>query len=210
MTIESYFDRLFVINLDRRTDRWAHCQEQFKRYGLTKVERFSGYADVIDHHGKVNGNCGCSASHRALLEIIAYHQWPRVLILEDDFEIRFDDFDYRFARMISEVPPDWDMLYLGGHFAEKPQARVSRHVIRMGHMFTTSSYAVTHKLARKIAPYICGVGPIDSLYAQWHRSEKCYIFDPRLMVQYSSFSDLTERDSTNAPCMEDMTHSRMV
>lgn len=210
-TISSYFDKIFCINLAKRKDRWKHAEDQFKRYGFT-AERFEGYDDVI-YQSVRNGNCGCTASHRALLEIIAYHRWNRVLVLEDDFEVRADfekNFASMFALMVPEVPQDWDMLYLGGGYAEPPVARVSQHVIKIGRMMTTSSYGITWQMARKMAPYVSGVGPIDCLYSGFLAENRCYIFQPRLMVQYSSFSDLQESDSTNAPSMEDTRHEQMV
>lgn len=207
--LEQYFDKIFVINLDRRTDRWEHCLAQFAKYGLTTVERFSGY-DGILNDGIVNGNCGCTASHRALLEIIAYNKWPRVLVLEDDFEFIHDDFHNKFESMAKLVPDNWDMFYLGGHYAEAPVARVNAHVIKMGRMFTTSSYGITHGFARKIAPYISGVGPIDSLYGGFHAQNNCYILQPRLVVQYPGMSDLTGQHNTNEHCMLDTRHENMV
>lgn len=221
MTIEDYFDKIFVINLDKRPDRWAHCLEQFRKFNLTKVERFSGFSDVnrsisynedgtLWRSEPISGNKGCTSSHRSLLDIIAYHGWNRVLVLEDDFEIEHSDFHSRFESMLPEVPQDWDMLYLGGHFANAPQRRISKHVIKFSRMLTTSSYGITAKFARLLAPHICGEGPIDSLYSGFTPAYNCYIFQPRLIVQYSSFSDITERDSTNAPCMQDTRHENMV
>lgn len=209
MTIDEYFDRIFVINLARRGDRWQHCLEQFRKHDIRNFTRFEGYAGVI-HRDVVNGNCGCTASHRALLEILAYHRWGRVLILEDDFEILHDDFRDRFAAMISEVPDDWDMLYLGGHYQEDAQSRVSEHVIRIGGMLTTSSYGITWRQARKMAPYVSGVGPIDSLYIGFNRADRCYIFQPRLMIQYPNYSDLQEKESDNSQCMQDCSHESRV
>ncbi len=207
--IEHYFSKILCINLDRRADRWLHCLAQFAKYGLTKVERFEAHGDVM-MEGKVNGNAGCTASHRGILELICHHKWPRTLVLEDDFEMIHDDFHARFEAMLPEVPNDWDMLYLGGHYAEKPIARISPHVIRMGKMLTTSSYGITYEMARKMAPHISGIGPIDQLYGGYHHEAKCYIFQPRLIVQYTNYSDLMEQEQKNDWPMTDTYHEKMV
>lgn len=207
--IEKYFDKIYVINLARRTDRWVQIMTLFKTFGITKFERFEAYdKPLLD--GKPNGNMGCTASHRALLEVIAYNQIPRALIFEDDCDFTRGDFHERFAEFIKEVPDDWDQLYLGAGYGENPIARVSPHVIRSGRLLTTSSYGITWQHARKIAPYISGVGPIDSLMSGWHREAKTYIFDPRLCFQRPSFSDLTERDCNNAMSMLDDAHAKTV
>lgn len=203
-----YFARIFCINLARRPDRWAHVEDQCRRYGLD-VERFDAY-DQIVFGGRVNGNWGCTSSHRALLELTAYHRWPRVLILEDDFEVCVPDFNERFDAMIREVPDDWDMLYLGGGYGEPPQYRHSPHVIRINRMLTTSSYGITAPMARRVAPYISGIGPIDSLYGGFHHDAKCYIFHPRLIVQYANVSDLQERHMDNSVSMLDSAHEEML
>lgn len=208
--INRYFSRIFVINLDRRADRWQECVEQFRMFGIHSWERFAAYADVKDDSGKPNGNCGCTASHRALLEVIAYQHIPRALVLEDDFQIVHGDFTERFEAAIRELPENWDMLYLGGHYGEAPISRVSPHVIRCGRMLTTSSYGITCGMARRMAPHISGVGPIDSLYGGFHRDNNCLILSPRLMIQRPSFSDLQERDMDNSACMLDESHEKLV
>lgn len=204
-----YFTRIFCINLARRPDRWAHVEAECRRWNL-QVERFEGYDGIVDEQGRINGNWGCTASHRALLDIIAYEQWPRVLILEDDFEVCVPDFHERFADAIREVPGDWDMLYLGGAYAEAPQYRHSDHVIRVNRVMTTSSYAVTAVAARRMAPYISGSGPIDSHYGAFHREGRCYMLQPRLMVQYANYSDLVERHMDNSVSMLDERHEEML
>lgn len=207
--LNSYFDRIFVIHQFHRSDRFKHALSERDKYDLT-FEYFEAHSGVLDQHGKVNGNSGCTASHRALMEIIAYERMDKVLILEDDFEFVGDDPMGQFASTICQVPDTWDFLYLGGHYAEPPIARVSPNVIRCGRMHTTSSYAVRWQTARKIAPYLCGVGPIDTLLSGFLPTMQAFIMDPRIAVQYASFSDLTERESNNAPCMLDMNHSKMV
>lgn len=208
MTINDYFHKVFILNRDARTDRWKLCEEQITKFGL-RIERFRAY-DHACIDGWVGGNGGCSASHRAMLDVIAYEQWPRTLILEDDFRILHDDFQEKFAEMITEVPDDWDMLYLGGHYAEKPQARISKHVIKMARMMTTSSYGITWQMARHMAPNIYGSAPIDTQYYSFHLSHNCYIFQPRLIVQRESFSDLQGRVMNNEGCMMDQRHEEMV
>lgn len=207
---EEYFGgRLFCINCAHRTDRWEHAQAQFAKFGLTTVQRFDAHTGVIVHD-QVNNNAGCTASHRALLEIIAFNRWPRAFIFEDDFEIIYEDFHDRWARYIKDVPADWDMIYLGAGYGEPPVARVSPHVIRAARLLTTSSYGITWQHARKIAPYISGIGPIDSLYGGFHRDARTYIFQPRLVVQYPNFSDLQGREMDNSQSMLDRAHESTV
>lgn len=207
--IEQFADKLFVINRDSRTDRKAQYEAEFEKHGITRYERFQAY-DQATIDGWVGGNGGCTTSHRALLDVIAYHKWKWTLVFEDDVEFVHPDMQQRFAAMIGDLPADADMLYIGGHYGEKPQSRVSKHLIRIGAMLTTSSYAITWQFARHMAPNIYGSGPIDSLYAHFNRTGKCYCFQPRLAVQRTSFSDLQGRVMENKSCMMDTRHENMV
>lgn len=202
------FDKAFVINRMARLDRWIHALEELWKLGLT-AERFEAH-DGIQYEGALNGNAGCTASHRALLEIIAYNKWKRTLVLEDDFVALYDDVPERLDAMLAEVPSDMDILYLGGHYGEAPLDRVSLHVIRCAGMLTTSSYVITWQAARRMAPYISGIGPIDNLFSMFSRTQKHYILQPRLFAQYTSKSDLCGETRDNVPCMTDTRHENMV
>lgn len=208
--LEKYFDRIVVIHLLRRADRWARVEEQFKKFGITRYDVFEAHDRPLDHTGKPNGNSGCTASHRGVFELICHHKWKRCLIFEDDVEFLFEEWPEMFEAIVPEIPDDYAMFYLGGHFGEPPIARVSDAMIRIGRMLTTSSYSVSYEFARKVAPQIQGVGPIDSLLSGYHRDNPCYIMDPRICAQFESFSDLTDRPSENKTCMTDRSHIEMV
>lgn len=205
-TPDTYFDKILVINLERRTDRWEHCIAELKKHRIRNWQRFIAH-DLLD------GNRGCTASHRGVLEIIAHNQWKRALVLEDDFEIVHENFGHLFSAAMRDVEdhaPDWDMLYIGGAYGSKPQSRVSPHVIKVDTMMTTSSYGITCQQAHKMAPSINCSGPIDSLYGAFTCVDKCYCIQPRLIAQYANFSDLTKSVDNNRPSMLDPAHEKMV
>lgn len=219
MNLNDYFEKIIWINRDSRRDRRVHFMEQCSRYGFS-AERFRAHeGTTLD--GSFNGNMGCTASHRGVLELIAHHGWERTLIFEDDVEVvepgRYGDhavgrlpFQKQWEQIVPEIPDDWDMLYLGGHYGSPPIARVSQHIIRINTMLTTSSYAVSRKFAYEVAPHIHGGGPIDSLYSNFIPKYKCYCVQPRLFVQLTGLSDLQHREMENAQCMLDPYHERMV
>lgn len=209
ITVNQWFDKVLWINAASRTDRAAQMREQFAKFHI-EAERFEAHWKPVDHNARPSGNLGCTASHRGVLELITHHGWERTLVLEDDALILSDDFNEQFDSMIQEVPKDWDLLFLGAGYAEPPKRRVNGSVILTNGLMTTSSYGITHAMARKMAPHISGVGPIDSLFQQWQRNHHCYIFSPRLMAQRPSFSDLQEADSSNLQSMLDSRHEDML
>jgi len=249
MSLNTYFDKIFCINLDRRPDRWEDCLKQFKLYNIKDVERFSAYDGLkanLEVEPSTSGVCGCARSHQILLQKAADGPWNRVLILEDDFHILTypdliaggftadsqvlktflsaptDSLSARFDAMAQHVPDDWDILYLGGGYGQPPIARVHKHVVRCAGVHTTSSYAVTRARAKKLlldiragASSLHGtiIGGIDSVYynfAQDHDRYNFYIFQPRLMIQRKSKSDINGRLDSYLFSMTDPVHENMV
>lgn len=209
-TLNSVFSKILCIHRTSRVDRLQNVERQCAKYGieLALFEAHEAADCVLD--GKPNGNFACTSSHRGCLELQCFNRWKTMLVLEDDFQIVDESFGEMFNAMWPEVPADWDFFFLGAGYAEDPIARVSGSVIRAGRLMTTSSYAITYRMARKICPWICGVGPIDSLYGGWQRDAKTYVFSPRLIVQADGMSDLTGQFSRNSTSMLDRYHEDLV
>lgn len=218
--IEDYFEAIFCLTLRRRADRRAKIREVFDGLGFdpSSIGWVFGPDRPLDHSGKPNGNQGCVAGHRMILDHMISCHISRALIFEDDVEVAFDSPEMQklvdpqdlFQRHINEVPKSWDMLFLGGGYADNPQRRISPHVIRFNRMMTTSSYGITLKMAKIMAPSISGIGPIDSLYGGFQPYAECYIFQPRLFTQGNSYSDLTDREDDHRPSMLDTRHEEML
>ena len=136
------FDAAYVINLDRRTDRWAHTQQQLAKVGLADAVRFSGIdgskdvnVEEMHRRGELSdmalqrfklpaeqklfgmdltlGAIGCALSHRAMWRHIVEQKHACCLILEDDVEFH-PGMKKTFNTRWSRVPADWELVYLGG------------------------------------------------------------------------------------------------
>ena len=168
--ITDYFDKIFIINLKRREDRWKECLKElaYNNISINDIERF----EACDR--PENGHVGCTRSHRILIRLIAASNWKRVLVLEDDFQVitrdvltaggfksfspaglTFEtvlhgdgDLSERFDYLTKFIPDKWDVLYLGASYGEDPISRVNEHVIRCGFMQGTSSYGITNEFAK--------------------------------------------------------------
>ena len=109
--------RIFVINLDKATDRWANYKDD-KRYTRWSATH---YDELRDNHpifedmvsmwnidpNEHNAKCGCYMSHTMLYQYIVTNKINDVLIIEDD------------AYLIGEIPDTKDLpqdgfTYLGG------------------------------------------------------------------------------------------------
>ncbi len=89
-----FFEKIYCINLDHRTDRWQQCCDIFNEYGITdKVERFSAvqYKHKDQSYSKAMGQLGCSASHFEITKNALERKLENYLVLEDDFCFLDDD-----------------------------------------------------------------------------------------------------------------------
>lgn len=240
--ITRYFDKIFIINLARRQDRWKECvtELEWNSIPLSAVERFEAFDNPE------NGHAGCTRSHRMLLRRIAASDWNRVLVLEDDFQvltltllrqygftfnskvyqtfctIRYGrgDLNERFGDLLPFAPNLWDVLYLGASYGEPPISRLNPHVIRCGFMQTTGSYGITREFARIWTDKVDASmgsddldrhpGPIDNVFGSMAHDHLYYVFQPRLICQRVSRSDLDGETNSRILSNTDPNHENMV
>lgn len=120
--------KTFVINLDKRPDRWNKFTEH-KEVNFLSYERFSAVdgsrlkpteqLQQIFENNDYNmrkGMVGCAMSHIKLyLQLLEDKDTDTYCILEDDLDF-VPDFEEKFKFCVKELDKtDWDMLYLGHH-----------------------------------------------------------------------------------------------
>lgn len=120
---------ILLINLDKSTDRFAHCQQELAKVQL-KAERISAVygADLSQqqlaqaysyqlpgaYHKALNpGEVGCYLSHRKAWQRIIDQQLDFAIILEDDFIINGDL--PGAIEQISKLTTPWDYIKLAEH-----------------------------------------------------------------------------------------------
>lgn len=114
MTAWDFFDAIYCINLDHRTDRWAAVTKQFESVGIAdRVIRVPGrMVEVAPFPFFRPGEYGCLRSHLGILETIK-HEGQTALVFEDDIEFFDVDVDDCLSRSIADLPNGWDLFYLG-------------------------------------------------------------------------------------------------
>ncbi len=105
-----FFDAIYCINLDFKTERWQEMQKRFQQLHIEKrVRRFSAVETIENPH------IGCVLSHRQIVEKAKLQGLNNVLVLEDD-AIFLDDINLHLQRSIKElIQQNWKVFYLGGH-----------------------------------------------------------------------------------------------
>jgi GR25 family glycosyltransferase involved in LPS biosynthesis len=185
MKVNDFFDKVIVINLDRRTDRMDKLAPQLEKLDI-QYKRFS----AVD--GKKLDIDPIVAGLQSHLQVMKQIAGQRVLILEDDAQF-VEDFNEKFEKVMQTLPEDWDIFYLGALVPKDVGLvrMVNRH---WGiQVLTTGSQAYCINPSRleyfisKLEDYN---SYIDIGLRDFAKDLKAYITQPNLVVQFPSYSDL--------------------
>lgn len=198
ITLNQYFDKIYCINLKRRPDRWEESLNEFKKYDL-KVDRF----DAVDGNNYKstsnlnNGQIGTIYSHLNIIKTAKKENLNNVLILEDDIKFHNDVISL-FNEWNSEIPEDWDMIFLGGnHIGNNPWSPgklipITEHIFKVTYCLALHCYAVKNTLYDKLIDSLSNIDkPADVIIADFQSNINCYIIRPHLAWQRPSYSDLS-------------------
>jgi hypothetical protein len=138
----SFFQRRVCLTNDPA--EWRLAQSEFSRVGL-EVEKCDAVKEIGPHQS-------FSHSERNILLDFLFSEDNRLLHLEDD--VVFRDLSHLPAA-ISELPDDWDILYLGANLVcwnnnEPSPERYSEHLFRVRAAWTTHAIAYHKRCVRRI------------------------------------------------------------
>ena len=133
-----FFDRIFIINLDKSIDRWNKLTNELLKKGIFNFERQTGvylprkdpsyflpdslYSNLEAYGGKfkfdTNYILNCVGTNMAHFEIVKKsikRGYQRILILEDDVFLTKDFFNkfMKTSVFLNSINNDWHLLYLG-------------------------------------------------------------------------------------------------
>ncbi|MEN9570924.1 MAG: hypothetical protein RL172_2155 [Bacteroidota bacterium] len=133
-----FFDKIYVLTLQRATDRHAHIANELQGlnyswwYGADKTslnlpqlqqDNLFNPSLARQHHltGKDMrpGEMGCAISHRMMYEDVVKNGYQKVLILEDDVVIDKTALA-SFSKAVAELPANWQLWYLGFDKNDQP------------------------------------------------------------------------------------------
>jgi GR25 family glycosyltransferase involved in LPS biosynthesis len=215
--INTYFDKIYCINLDRRNDRWENVNKKFQDKKI-KVERFRAIdaVDVDDEefknanpnglHGieaSVNGiienksAMGCLLSHLSIIKDAKEKNYKRILIFEDDV-IFSDDFDARI-KSINEL--NWRLIYLGASQFSTNKLRLRNNFYLSENTYGTFAYAIDCDLYDTIIKKFTEKRKSADNYLLEVQSENygdCYTFYPNIVI-----SDVEDSNIRPACSMQD-------
>jgi GR25 family glycosyltransferase involved in LPS biosynthesis len=196
--LNSYFEKIFYINLDRRIDRKLECEKEFTTHQII-AERVSATDAMLLNDKELyprkyfkHGNYGLLLTNLKIFEEAIAHKYKSILIFEDDV-LLIDNFTEYFDIIYPTVPLDWDILYLGGNHVKSP-TMVADNVGRCNLTYTTHAVAFKESSYDTILQEIIKLNdPIDVLLCKLYNKLNAYTILPSLAVQRPSFSNIEDK-----------------
>ena len=129
--LSEIFQRVYVVNLPRRKDRLDSFFSKLPSDWPFRIpETFQALDGNLSPHpcwwNGGEGAWGCYRSHIHILEECLNNGVESVLILEDD-AVCVNNFREKVQVFFDHLPPDWEMVYLGGQHLEE-NVRLPRKV----------------------------------------------------------------------------------
>jgi hypothetical protein len=194
--LNEWFDCVFCINRDDRPERWNVVEARFAAAGLA-VERFSAItprpgpqATILPGTAEERWQAAvtaCAASHVAAVREADRRGARGVFLFQDDVAFH-PQFESTLRLWMAELPPDWDMLYLGGwhpevakgadgHFFAVPRPEpVREHVYRLRHDFCLHACGIRQSLFADVLAIDFHTGePMDcAIIRVFQQRRNCY------------------------------------
>jgi GR25 family glycosyltransferase involved in LPS biosynthesis len=208
----------YIINLDRRQDRWIHLPFD-QLTNVLRVHAVDGLAlqpsrelhalfreNLVD---MTPGIIGCALSHLLLHHCLLpnFKQKSISLVLEDDISV-CSEFQAKCAEVLGKLSmSNWDMVFIGHHSKEPPantddlvlyKAQSTAHSFQLSYG-GTFGYFVRHTAIPKIKSYIQQYGMTNAIDTVF---QKC--IDHGLNVYYPSVPLVTSPMYTSPLCDSDI------
>uniref|UniRef100_A0A8C9ZQH3 procollagen galactosyltransferase n=1 Tax=Sander lucioperca TaxID=283035 RepID=A0A8C9ZQH3_SANLU len=170
------FDEVFMINLQRRTDRRERMLRALykqeiackviaavdgKAMNISEVQAMGihmlpGYSDPYHGRPLTKGELGCFLSHYNVWKEIVERRLDTSLVIEDDlrFEIFFKRRLMNLMREVKDEGLDWDLIYIGRKRmqVDHPEKAVPniRNIVEADYSYWTLGYMISLQGAEKL------------------------------------------------------------
>jgi len=202
--LDSYFDKIFYINLDKRPDRNDKCLKEFNKFKF-KAERISAMdGDNLEINKNIKfkvPNVGLTMTHIKILKESIKNNYNSILILEDDVKFN-EDFNLKFDNFYNQTPEDWDILYIGSNNLTSG-CKINNNIYKCGLTYTMHCIALKNTVYNKLLNRLKNIdNPTDVIINELFDEFKAYYFSPSLATQRKDYSDIEKEwvDYSNLIC----------
>lgn len=206
--------KTFVINLDRRQDRWKNfiSKSDANFLNFTRFSAIDG--DNINPSKRLSyifrgndyklrrGIVGCALSHIKIWIDLLYSKYDYYLILEDDINF-CENFKEKFVNIFNLLPIKWDLCFLGHHSKIKntdTNISVIKTDIKKSFSISfggTFAYLITKDGAKKLLDFINYRGisnAIDTMQQLACDSIDAYYIFPNLITSVCHVNGFIDSD----------------
>lgn len=174
--------KTIVINLKEREDKKKYIHNHLKTQKIDHT-----FFNATKHK---NPKKGCLESHLSVIKEAIQKKQQYILILEDDCKF------IGSLSTLKKLPPNWDMLYLGGTVHRILNKKYPGYT--QVQTWTTHAYILnlTNKLLiQKILEAENYDGEIDRYYLEKiHPKFNAYMCNPMIAIQKEGYSDIEEKE----------------
>lgn len=203
-----FFQEVYVVNLDRREDRWKEFLDRLpKDWPFKDPVRFSAVdgkaCPAPDWWKQGGGAWGCHRSHLRLIEDALNRGVDSILLLEDD-ALFPEDFAAKVGEFLSHVPKDWGMVYLGGQHLfvnTHPPKKINPWVYQPYNVNRTHAFALRGDTMRKVYRHLNKIDwnpghHIDHHLGRFHQQRSAPVYVPKewLVGQAGGYSNIAGRE----------------
>ena len=240
--LNAYFDHVYVINLESRPERKLKMLQLFRKWNIEAefiqavngyqsphLEAYKAYQELPIGGGNAHrlelaykkkmikspGAWGYLKTYEFLLKDAKKRNFNRILCLDDDV-LFCRDFQGRFDELVTHIPEDWKLLYLGAsqhvwkspHGFRYPDPTVTEYDPTQPFYFpgaTDGSFAVGidqsvfDLLLKETLEMNCAFdsGPMRSVIRAY--PEQCVVANPNIVIADVTSSDIqSDRDQMQA------------
>lgn len=196
------------INLETRTDRKTHVEQQLQSIGIIG-ERFNAIK-------LKNGAIGCSMSHMKCLEIAKKNNWDHILIVEDDILFTNPELFKEQLDFFLKNHSIFDVVLISGNNLP-PYQQIDKSCIKIHNCQTTTGYLVkSHYFDTLINNYKEGIQKlmreptnhinyaIDKYWFRLQEKDNWYLIVPLSVIQREDYSDIEQRQTNYKNLMLDL------
>lgn len=206
-TVDNYFDRVYILNLDRQPERWDLMKKKLKEIGCSNYERFRAidgssfpYIEEWKEYSKKPfnetekklkrkmirspGAWGYNKSAIGVLQNAKKKGYRRILFMDDDV-IFSKDFQKRFSDI--KIPVSWKVLYLGASDANVKARDIKDGFYKNLDKYVNGSFCVgidcsVFDMLIKITGDSLSTFDSGSLRAVNTKFKKSYVVHPNLAI----------------------------
>ena len=191
MKLNDIVDDVFFINLDRRPDRLSHVREEFAKNNI-KAKRYIAVDgnECNFHPNLTRGAAGCLESQRSIINIGIKSDYEAIAIFEDDVFF-VDGFEEKFAEFYSQIPDDWEFIFLANNKYNATVNRISTNVEQISGAWSAHAFIIRRRAMLAAAEIISGGDmPVDVYYGILQQYYPSYSAVPSLAGQRADHSDI--------------------